>query len=180
LIPIGASGRPVASPPLNACFGANHLQTNHADFGGTGRHRTARTPNRAARNGSTRNRRHEPTGLITQRSLVQIQPAQRSRCSQGVSEGSGTPSCLQIVLNNPARVPRHRRRKPLFNGLILFPILRGRDPEVHPGSRRNPRQRAFSAPAARVYKPFANAPGGPRAWYGLECPGGRSKWTTSP
>ena len=55
-------------------------KTNHANFGGTARHRTARSPNRAVRNGTRRNRRHEheATGLITQRSLVQIQPARRA------------------------------------------------------------------------------------------------------
>jgi hypothetical protein len=39
----------------------------------------ARSPDRAARDGTRRNRRHEPTGLITQRSLVQIQPAQQAK-----------------------------------------------------------------------------------------------------
>jgi hypothetical protein len=63
--------------------------THNAKLGGTGRSSAAGTPNRAARDDSTRNRRHEPTGLITQRSLVQIQPAQRNRRSQGVSERSG-------------------------------------------------------------------------------------------
>jgi hypothetical protein len=60
-----------------ACLGANHLQTNHADFGDMGRTSAARSPYGTAQNGSRRTRRHEPTGLITQRSLVQIQPAQR-------------------------------------------------------------------------------------------------------
>jgi hypothetical protein len=62
-----------------SCLGANHLQTNHAVFGGTGRTSAARSPDRTARNGTRRTRRHEPTGLITQRSLVQIQPAQREK-----------------------------------------------------------------------------------------------------
>ena len=63
---------------LFACLGANHLQTNHAELGGTGRSSAAGSPDRAARKGTRRNRRHEATGLITQRSLVQIQPAQRT------------------------------------------------------------------------------------------------------
>ncbi len=62
-----------------ACLDASRLQTNPADFRGTGRHRTARSPDRTARNGTRRTRRHEATGLITQRSLVQIQPAQRTK-----------------------------------------------------------------------------------------------------
>jgi hypothetical protein len=60
-----------------ACLGANHLQTNYAELGGRGRSSAARTLNMAAQNGSRRNRRHRATGLITQRSLVQIQPAQQ-------------------------------------------------------------------------------------------------------
>jgi hypothetical protein len=67
-----------ASGVGTACLGANHLQTNHAELGGTGRSSAARSPNGTARDGSRRNRRHEPTGLITQRSLAQTSP--RNEC----------------------------------------------------------------------------------------------------
>jgi hypothetical protein len=60
----GSSHRFRAAWPF-ACPGANHLQTNHADFGGTGRTSAARSPDRTVRNGSRRTGRHEPTGLIT-------------------------------------------------------------------------------------------------------------------
>jgi hypothetical protein len=142
-----------------ACLGANHLQTNHAEFDGTGRSSAARSPNWAAQDGSRRNRRHEPAELITQRSLVQIQPAQRKRRSQGVSERSGTPSCLQIVLNNPARIRRHRRRKAAVQRPDPAPNPPGAKPRAHPGARdETVRQEAFSALVARACKPFANAP----------------------
>jgi len=42
-----------------------------------GRTSAARRPDRTAPNGTKRTGRHGPTGLISQRSLVQIQPAQR-------------------------------------------------------------------------------------------------------
>src|ERR671919_293304 len=72
-----------------ACLGANRLQTNHADFGGTRRTSAARSPDGAARNGTRRTGRHEVTGLITQRSLVQIQPAQREKLQvAGLKGGS--------------------------------------------------------------------------------------------
>src|ERR671918_1663474 len=65
------------------------LQTNHADFRGTGRTSAARSPDRAARNGTRRTGRHEVAGLITQRSLVQIQPAQREKLQvAGLKGGS--------------------------------------------------------------------------------------------
>jgi hypothetical protein len=142
-----------ASGVGTACLGANHLQTNHAELGGTGRSSAARSPNGAARDGSRRNRRHEPTGLITQRSLVQIQPAQRNGWSQGVSEGSSAPSCLQIVLTNPARFRDGRCRK-----------TPGRRHRASLGSRIALTQRGS------ICKRFANAPSR------LGCPGG-SGWS---
>jgi hypothetical protein len=164
-----------------ACLGANHLQTNHAELGGTGRSSAARSPDRTARNGTRRNRRHEATGLITQMSLVQIQPAQQSGAQRGCRR---VPAPLPVCKSCSTTQRGFRGTvdaKPLFNGLILFPILPGAETRRCILAREEPaRQRAFSAPVARVYKPFANALGGPRAWYGLECPGGRSKWTTSP
>jgi hypothetical protein len=67
---IGANLRPqvTSRSPLACLVAKTHLQTNHADFGGTGRTSAARSPDRTARNGTRRTRRHEATGLITQRS----------------------------------------------------------------------------------------------------------------
>ena len=65
------------------------MQTNHADFGGSGRTSAAR--GRTERHGTAPDDtgRHEVAGLITKRSLVQIQPAQRGKhqVTRGV-EGS--------------------------------------------------------------------------------------------
>ena len=90
--PMSTTAAPTRSP-LNApraCSGAkNEMQTNHADFGGTARTSAVRSPDRAALNGTRRTGRHEVAGLITQRSLVQIQPAQREKLQvAGLKGGS--------------------------------------------------------------------------------------------
>src|SRR5918996_2456895 len=50
----------------------------------TTRTSAARTPNRTARDGTRRTRRHEATGLIIRRSLVRVQPAPQEECRSAV------------------------------------------------------------------------------------------------
>jgi hypothetical protein len=81
-LPVQARGPLPATGGRESRLGANHLQTNRAGHGGTGRSSAARTPNRTARDGTRRNRRHKPTGLITQR-LAGSTPARRNERSRG-------------------------------------------------------------------------------------------------
>src|SRR5919106_6134134 len=69
------------------------VQTNHADFGGTGRTSAARSPDRTARNDTRRHGRHEIAGLITQRSL--IQPAQREKTAGSAADPTGVSRATQ-------------------------------------------------------------------------------------
>jgi hypothetical protein len=139
-----------------ACLGANHLQTNHADFGGTERNSAARSPNRTARNGTRRNRRHESTGLITQRSLVQIQPAQRNRWSQ-----AGVGECRPpFVFANRAEQPSEDSAAPstqnsCSRARIRHRILRARNPECIVRLATKPHVKRLLRSVARVRQPFA-------------------------
>ena len=62
--------------------------------------------------------------LITQRSLVQIQPAQRNRRSEAIFDLDRDLSGLQIVLKNPARFSggAHPKTPGRWPGGSLFPI----------------------------------------------------------
>ena len=94
-----------------ACPGANEMQTNGADCGGTGRHGTARGPNGAARNGPSRHRTTPGRRLITQRSLVQIQPAQLVKAQVKGHVASIARSDRILQTENPARFGDPRVRK---------------------------------------------------------------------
>jgi hypothetical protein len=72
-------GRPVAVPLLVGLVQTVCQRTTRTS--------AARSPDRAVRNGTRRTRRHEPTGLITHRSLVQIQSAQQSESAGGRPKG---------------------------------------------------------------------------------------------
>jgi hypothetical protein len=97
------------------------MQTNHADFDGTGRTSAARSPDRTTRNGTRRTRRHEPTGLITQRSLVQIQPAQRTETPRSEAISRDARPLSESANEKPSGVRRRRRAaKPQVDGHIAF------------------------------------------------------------
>jgi hypothetical protein len=134
------------------------MQTNRADFGGTGRTSAARNPDRSARNGTRRTGRHEVAGLIAQRSLVQIQPAQRRHKPRSEAIFTSARPPPESANEKPSEVARSGvLQNPQVEGHLPLAGLRGARTQRAPQSRRSRAQKTSLQTICKPPSPLSTA-----------------------